>query len=139
MEGSEVELGSSVNFAVCTRDVPPATNNISTDWQKRYHRPAVSRNVDYSPLMNHALRSARHRSRPDIEIVILSGACRGLVARGAVEGPAVCSHYRDFSMPFVYRFTPALAFHLSTPAASTKHPPPLRDTSPTPVPPHQTP
>jgi hypothetical protein len=27
----------------------------------------------------------------DIEIVILSGAFRSLIARGAVEGPAVCS------------------------------------------------
>src|SRR5260370_17318054 len=48
MEGKDAVLGSSVNFAVCTREVPPATDNVSTDCQKRYHRPTTSRNVDYS-------------------------------------------------------------------------------------------
>src|SRR5882757_7328664 len=62
MEGSEAVLESSVNFAVCTRDVPPATDGL-TDWQKRYHRPPSSRNVDYSSLRKFSLNptaSAKH-------------------------------------------------------------------------------
>jgi hypothetical protein len=34
-----------VNFAVCTWDIPPATNNV-TDWRKRYHIVSKSGNVD---------------------------------------------------------------------------------------------
>src|SRR5258705_12351727 len=62
MEGKEAVLGSSVNFAVCTREVPPATNDI-TDWRKRYHRPGSGRNVDYLSLIRSRLNpaaSARH-------------------------------------------------------------------------------
>src|SRR5260370_10726208 len=64
MEGSEAVLGSSVNFAVCTRDVPPATDNVSTNWRKRYHRPASSRNVDYSSLIKSGLNPAASAKHP---------------------------------------------------------------------------
>src|SRR6266566_318650 len=63
MEGSEAVLGSSVNFAVCTREVPPATNGL-TDCQKRYHRRCSGRNVDYSSLTKSRLNPAASAKHP---------------------------------------------------------------------------
>ncbi len=44
----------------------------------------------------------------DIEIVILSGASRSLIARGAVEGPAVCS-WRRYILHIFGQFVPVLS------------------------------
>jgi hypothetical protein len=69
MEGSEAVLGSSVNFAVCTRDVPPATNGL-TDCQKRYHRPTSNRNVDYSSVAKEVLKKGPRLSSRAINAVV---------------------------------------------------------------------
>src|SRR5580704_2052026 len=63
MEGREEVLGSSVNFAVCTWDVPPATDGL-TDWRKRYHRPGSARNVDYLSRTHFSLNPAASAQHP---------------------------------------------------------------------------